>query len=161
MRQEPFKDTTDFVFCWPSTAGHVPLRIASFPSETPLEKTKCSFASGYQLEIASGLGMEVCAHFSFKLWDPICYRSLSSYKHQSCAFKGLVFLVSSNPSSSYILSVSSSEGFPEPQREGFDGDILFRTECSKALFRPLCVVWLWVSLYLFPSAAGGSSSDNS
>ena len=58
MRPRTSKDAIEFVFCWPSTAGHVPLRIASFPSETPLEKTKCSFASGYQLETASGLGVK-------------------------------------------------------------------------------------------------------
>lgn len=34
-----------------------------FPSETPLEKINFSFASGYQLEIASGLGMEAYIHF--------------------------------------------------------------------------------------------------
>jgi hypothetical protein len=35
-----------------------------FPHETPLEKTKFSLASGYQLNIASGLGMEACVHFA-------------------------------------------------------------------------------------------------
>ena len=36
-----------------------------FPSETSLEKTKFPFASGYQLEIASGLAMEAYVHFHF------------------------------------------------------------------------------------------------
>lgn len=37
-----------------------------FHSETLLEKTKVFFASCYRLEIASGLGMGTCVHFSFK-----------------------------------------------------------------------------------------------
>lgn len=31
-----------------------------------MEKTKLSFASGYQLERVSGLGMESCVHFSLQ-----------------------------------------------------------------------------------------------
>ena len=38
-------------------------RNSCFPSETLLEKTKFSFASGYQLEMVSGLGMRACVHF--------------------------------------------------------------------------------------------------
>ena len=47
--------------------------------------------------------------------------------------KGLVFNVSSIPSVSYILSVSTSAGFPDSRGDRFDGDIsmAFRAECSK------------------------------
>ena len=59
-------------------------------------------------------------------------------------------LVSSVSSGSYILS------FPflrvEPRGEGFDGDILFRAECSKIFHS---AYFLATALYLFPSAAGG------
>ena len=50
---ESFEDLLA-IYSW---AYSLPLRVVCFPSETPLEKTKFSFASGYQLEIASGLGM--------------------------------------------------------------------------------------------------------
>ena len=43
--------------------GKPPTLKCCFPSETPLEETKVSFASGYQLEITSGLGMRSCIHF--------------------------------------------------------------------------------------------------
>jgi hypothetical protein len=41
------------------------------------------------------------------------------------------FLVSSIASASYTLSFSSSTEVPKHIREEFDGDILFRTKCSK------------------------------
>lgn len=46
---------------WPSTAiygwaSSLPLRGACFARETPLERTKFSFASDYQLGTAAGLG---------------------------------------------------------------------------------------------------------
>lgn len=54
--EEPLKMPFDFLFCWPSTAGHAAyLNSSLFWSS--LEETKVSFASGYQLEIASRLGM--------------------------------------------------------------------------------------------------------
>lgn len=40
------------------------------PSENPLEVTKYSFVSDYQLEITFGLAMEACVYF-FLLRDPI------------------------------------------------------------------------------------------
>lgn len=43
----------------------------------------------------------------------------------------LTFLVPSIPSNSYSLSISSSTESPEPCREGFDGEILFRAEYTK------------------------------
>ena len=42
------------IYCW---AWSLPLRVICTPSETPLEKTKFSFVSNCQLEMASGLGM--------------------------------------------------------------------------------------------------------
>lgn len=38
-----------------------------FSSETPLEETEFLFASGYQLERASGLGIWISFHFSLEL----------------------------------------------------------------------------------------------
>jgi hypothetical protein len=55
MRQGTSKDAIEFDFCWPSNwACSLPLKVTSFPSETPLEKTKFAFVSGYQLNIDSG-----------------------------------------------------------------------------------------------------------
>lgn len=50
------------------SVGHLLLHAASlrglcFPCETPLEETKFSFASGYQLEKASELEMGACVNF--------------------------------------------------------------------------------------------------
>lgn len=61
MIQKPKnKNNIELVSCWPSTAGHgwgLPIRVVYIPSETSLEKTIFSFANGYQLMIASELGM--------------------------------------------------------------------------------------------------------
>ena len=46
-------------------------------------------------------------------------------------FRGAYFLDVLHPSGSYTLSTSSSSGLPELYGERFDGDIPFRTECSK------------------------------
>lgn len=43
------------------------LRLACFPNKIHLDKTKFSFADGYQLEITSGLGARACVHFSSQL----------------------------------------------------------------------------------------------
>ena len=71
--------------------------------------------------------------------------------------QGLDFLVSSIPSGSYNLSVSSPMEFPEPYEEGFDRDIMFRAECSKVLhsLHTGCG-----PMYFFPSAGGESFSDD-
>lgn len=45
-----------FVLAIDSWAWDVPLRVVCFPNETPLEKSKFSFASDFQLEIAVGEG---------------------------------------------------------------------------------------------------------
>lgn len=45
------------------------LRTLCFLSETLLEESE--FTSDYQLEIASELGMEMCIHISFQLWNSI------------------------------------------------------------------------------------------
>jgi hypothetical protein len=53
MRQKVYKNTIEFVLCWPSTAGHgvCPLSVVCIPKETPLKKTKSSWTS---LEITFG-----------------------------------------------------------------------------------------------------------
>lgn len=48
------------IYCW---AHSLHLRVVCLPSETPLDKTKVAFPSGYQLETASGLGIRTCVHF--------------------------------------------------------------------------------------------------
>ena len=64
MRQGTAQDVTEFVFSRPSTAGVQPTPKSSLlPSETPLEEIKFSFASDYQLDIASGLGTGTCVCF--------------------------------------------------------------------------------------------------
>jgi hypothetical protein len=92
-----------------------------------------SFANCYQLEIAcgqvrslmsisplsagtsSGLGPVHIATVSVSVLLCLCLASL----------------MSSIPTGSYNLSAHSSTDFPELWREGFYGDIPFRTECSK------------------------------
>ena len=76
--------------------------------------------------------------------------SVSSYDLCSFDSESLVLLVSSVPSSSHILPASSFIGFPKPQGEGLDGNIQLDS---------LHVMSGWGSLHLFPSAAGGSFSD--
>lgn len=58
--------------------------------------------------------------------------------------RALVFLVSSG---SCTFSISSSAGFFKPGGEGFDGDILFKAECSK-LSHPPNIVCLWVFFFV-------------
>lgn len=91
--------------------------MACIPIEIPLKKTNFSFASGYQLEIASGLGMGAGVHIS-QHWDHMWCRpeqalcvlpqSLSSYVLVLLFLKDLVSVVSFIPSGSYTLSASYS-----------------------------------------------------
>ena len=78
--------------------------------------------------------------------------SMSSYALCLVNSGGLVLLVSSIPFGSYNLSASSSTGFPELCREGFDGDFPFRHSLS--------IVSGCGSLHLFPSAAGETLYDD-
>lgn len=48
------------MYCW---ARGLPLRVFCTLSKTPLQKNKFSFASRYQLEIASGLVIGTYAYF--------------------------------------------------------------------------------------------------
>lgn len=69
-------------------------RVICIARETPWETTNLSFASTYQLEIASGLETKACVHFLTQCWDPIKSKhvqslymlthSVSSYVHWSC-----------------------------------------------------------------------------
>lgn len=69
MRQKPPKYATAFILCcW--AQGQL-LHVVCISSETPLEKTILSFASGYQLEIASWLGIGACVHFTSEHWNLI------------------------------------------------------------------------------------------
>lgn len=55
------------------------------------------------------------------------------------------FLESSICSGAYILSASTSVELPELWREGFDGTITFRAECSKLSL----YLWEWVSEWIW------------
>jgi hypothetical protein len=100
------------IHCW---ARSLPFRVFVSRSETPLDKTKFSFASCYQLEIASGLGMGACVHFSFQMLlvqthtGPVhaASVSVSSHLHQSCWFRGEFSILSD----SFTLSVPSPTRF--------------------------------------------------
>lgn len=72
--------------------------------------------------------------------------------------KGLVFLLSSILSGSYTLFFYTSTWFSDPQDVTLDGDNLFLTESSKSLI--LYLVYGYVSLSLFPSAARENFSDD-
>jgi hypothetical protein len=52
------KDDIGFVLAIYCCVWDLPLRVVCFSSETPQEKNNFAFASGTQLEIASGLGLE-------------------------------------------------------------------------------------------------------
>lgn len=54
----------------------IPLRIVYFPSETPLEKIKYSFVSGYQLQAACRLGMGQVSNSPFS--------SMTSFDSEPC-----------------------------------------------------------------------------
>ena len=56
------------------------LRIVCFLSETPLEETKFSFSSGYQLAIASWLGRTACV-LCFLHWESTCGGPLQTCAH--------------------------------------------------------------------------------
>lgn len=84
----------------------------------------------------------VCVHLPSQLQDPICGRTVQaqcmSYSPPEfiCALvvlclEGLDSSGSSIPSDVYTLSGFSSAEFPEPWREGLDGDI-------NAKFQSLC-----------------------
>lgn len=69
MRQSTSKYAIEFVLCWPSTAVHV-----TYPQVEFVSPVRCSWRKlffhlqvGYQLEIASGLGMGVCVRFPSQL----------------------------------------------------------------------------------------------
>jgi hypothetical protein len=74
------------------------------------------------------------------------------------ALQALVLPVSSIPSGSYTLSTSSSVGTLSSEGDGLDGDIPSRRSVLRS--PTLCVMSGCGSLCLFPSAAGGSFSDD-
>jgi hypothetical protein len=79
----------------------------------------------------------------------------------SCAhvdLEGLVFLVSSFPSGSYTLSVSSFPRLSEFREQGIPEDNPLRLTVLRSL--TLCVMSGCWPLYLFLSADGGIFSEN-
>lgn len=62
------------IYCW---ACSLSLQVVCFLSEIALGETRFSFTGGYQLEIASRLGMQAPVHFSFSSRTPSegsCYQ---------------------------------------------------------------------------------------
>ena len=72
----------------------------------------------------------------------VCMCTGSAVYRRLCYFQ-----VSSILSGSYTLSVSSSAEFSKAWGERFDGDILFRTECSMSLIT--CTLFDCESLFCF------------
>jgi len=64
------------------------------------------------------------------LWV-LCMLPRSLFMSPTTVLGRSCFLVSSVPMGSYSLLASYSMEFSEPQGEGFDGDLPFRTKCSK------------------------------
>jgi hypothetical protein len=64
-------------------------------------------------------------------------------------------MVSSIPSGSCILYSFYSVAFPEPCRERFHGDILFKAQCFK-VFQCLHIFWLWVAICSHPMQEAAS-----
>lgn len=109
-------------YCW---ARELPLNLVCIPTETLLENTNFSFMNGYQLEIDSGLKMEICVYYPSQPWgaagawvaychhlcDSLCVTALLSIL---VCLEGLVSLVSTIPTGSHNLSASTSSEFPEP-----------------------------------------------
>lgn len=133
------------IYCW--TWG-LPVHVVCLPNETLLQKAKYSFVSGYQLEIASDLGMGYVFLSSFSPETPIWLRPVSLWLHmcisllsrRSC-FLGVFHL--------HWLLQSFSLLFCRVPRHmrgwEFDGRIPQRTDCSK-ISHSLHIVQLWVSV---------------
>lgn len=65
MIQRTSKDALEFFFSWRCTPCHgSTLRVVCILNETLFEEANFSFATGYQLEIASRLEIEVYVYFS-------------------------------------------------------------------------------------------------
>lgn len=59
--------------------GHLlSLKVGCIPSEPLLEKTTFSFASAYQLEVASELPMGTCVYFLVLCWDSVWQRMIQA-----------------------------------------------------------------------------------
>jgi hypothetical protein len=88
-----------------------------------VEKTKFSFVSRYQSEIASGLGIGTYFHFNSQSesLDGLVNAtivSVSSLVCWSCYAYKVLFPCSPFPLPLSYLSVSISSGFPEPRGKG-------------------------------------------
>lgn len=137
--------------------------------DTLSDRINFSFVSNYQVKIASGLRVVSCVHVSSHQWNSNQYNIQALYMFSQYLwvhmFTGLaVFrmpfsLVSSIPSSSYILSAAfSSLGFPEYCQEEFGEYIPFRTEDFKVSHS---AKHLTSSLNLFPSTVWEHISEDS
>lgn len=144
-----------------------PIKCSVFPGRPFWRKLKFSLSSGYQLEIASRLGMGVCPLFLSALGpsDAGMFRSCVFCQSLWIHVPVLLYLEAltacclQSPLSLRRFTFSSLE-FPGPWGVGFGEDLLFMTVCSK-VSHSLHNVWLCESLYLFLSAAGGSFTGDS
>lgn len=141
MRQR-ISQVLKFAFCCPSFDGHeggLPLRVVCILGETFLEKTKFSFASGYQLETVPGLEMiGDCFHFFSSYWDPHQAQTCAGLKQDAtvsvisimylpCCVLKTCFIAVLHFLCFYRLPASFSTGIFAEQGKGIYGDIAFRT----------------------------------
>lgn len=126
------KNTTEFVLCWASTAGHGTCPLVWFVYSVRLcwKYFLCKYLSiGDNLWVRDG-GM--CVHFPLQHWDPhlawTCACCHSLHDHicvHSAVWKALFPRCLPSPIGSYSLSTVSSVGFSELWGQGFDGNIPF------------------------------------
>lgn len=110
------QNTIDFrfvlaIYFW---AWGLPLAVVCTTSETLLEKTNFSFASGYELEIASVLEYEVLSISHLGIGTPSAH-TLTGSASILLDPEGLFSLPSSTPLA-LPVSASSSTEIPEPLR---------------------------------------------
>lgn len=148
-------------------ACSLPLIVVCFASETPTEETKFQFASGCQVgesfrvrddgvrprHLSADCAGALRAACCFSFWVPLCFNHVNS-------FRGLCFLGVIQPFQLFYFFVLVFCGFLWTLREGIWLThsiyvLMFQWRSFTLLLMSGCV-----SLYLFPSAAGGSSSDN-
>ena len=71
VNHKVYKETIVFLLCWPTYFWAWDLRKAMDTQDTPLEKTDFPLSSGYQLQIASWLGVNTHVHCPSQDWYPV------------------------------------------------------------------------------------------
>lgn len=137
------------IFCW---VYNLLLIVVCAPSETFVEKTKLSFANGYQLEISSDQGwshMSVYSLFSGDLSRPFALGlSLCVQIGFDCIDEeGLVLLVFFIPSVLKLFQLPLLQGSLRPEERGWMETSHVRLSVPRSL-----ILTGGGSLYQFPSA---------